>query len=860
MHMLPSRLRTLGPIAIGLVLFLFGLWALHHLLLTIDLAHVIARARATPPMVLIGALAATAVGYIAMIGYDWWALQYLGKSLPPRTVALGGFLGYAFGNTVGISVLSGGAIRYRIYSAAGLNAFDVAALSSYVAIAMGIGLTLVGICALAIHPAVLAQILPVSVSTVQLLAIATAVIVFTGALWLSVTEKTLHLGRHDIAMPAPRVLFGQLGVAALDCAMAAGTLWLLMPIGTPPFISFVAIYAAAAMIGILSHVPGGVGVFETVVITALPASVPVGDAAAALLLFRVIYFLVPFALAFTIVLVNEARLAGGWATRLFGEVSTPMRPIATALSVVVPRLSGAAVLGLGFWFLLVAMMPPLQHISDEVDLVGAVLAEGGTLILALSGVLLIVLSHALMRRVRLAYLLTLAAIAAATVAVLIDGMNIEPAVLSVLALLALLPFRSSFHRRARLTEGVFSPLWIALVIGLLAAAGAFFFLAHKAVPYSNALWLDFTSASATPAALRAGLLVSALLLGFLLYLALRPARAALPAAAQVSDEDVLQILRAQPDPQGWLALTGDKNRVMNTDGSAFVMFATRRNYRIVLGDPLGATDPARALAWEFHEAARRDGATPVFYEVSERHLPLWIDMGYTLHKLGEEAVVNLQEFSLSGSKFKTMRAEYNRAQRDGRQLELCTPPHSDSLLDALEEISDAWLAGQKGAEKGFSVGRFSREYLNQCELALIRCDGRILCFANLLGDPGAVRMGIDLMRYRPSDSDGVMQFLFLSLIEALKERGTSQLSLGLAPLSGLSDHPSARLTSRFGNLIFRHGRAFYNFEGLRRFKQKFRPNWQARYIAIPPGASPYLALAEIALLISGGARNLLSKD
>ncbi|WP_295537601.1 phosphatidylglycerol lysyltransferase domain-containing protein [uncultured Thioclava sp.] len=76
----------------------------------------------------------------------------------------------------------------------------------------------------------------------------------------------------------------------------------------------------------------------------------------------------------------------------------------------------------------------------------------------------------------------------------------------------------------------------------------------------------------------------------------------------------------------------------------------------------------------------------------------------------------------------------------------------------------------------------------------------------------------------------------------------------------LSDRPSAHMPSQFGNLIFRHGAAFYNFEGLRRFKNKFRPDWQPRYVALPPGVSPYLEVVEVAMLISGGARNLIAKD
>jgi phosphatidylglycerol lysyltransferase len=105
----------------------------------------------------------------------------------------------------------------------------------------------------------------------------------------------------------------------------------------------------------------------------------------------------------------------------------------------------------------------------------------------------------------------------------------------------------------------------------------------------------------------------------------------------------------------------------------------------------------------------------------------------------------------------------------------------------------------------------------------------------------------------------MMEFLFLSLIEHFRDTGAREFSLGVAPLSGLSSRSVERMWNRFGRFIFRHGGAFYNFEGLRAFKQKFHPDWRPRYIAVPPGLSPTRAMADIALLIAGGPRGLIGK-
>lgn len=850
--------RNVVPVVLGLGLFGAGLWALYRLLHKVHFADVLHEMKTMPASVLGIALLTTALAYLALIGYDWWALRYLDKKLPTRAVLLGGFLGYAFGNTIGVSVISGGAVRYRIYSAYGLNAFEVAALSSYIALAMGIGLTLVGVIALGLHPAALAGLLPFDEALIQAGALGIAGLTLAVLFGLSFSGRTLRVRRFEISMPSPGILVGQLIVALFDSTMAAATLYVLLPAGAPDFVTFLAIYATATMVGVLSHVPGGVGVFETVVIAAMPPDTDVGTVAAALLLFRSIYFLLPFALAFVVVSLNEARLAGGWAARVFGEVSAPLRPIFTAISGAVPWLVGAWALGFGLYLMAVALMPSVRP-GDSDDLVGAILLEGGALVSAVMGIVLVILSQGLLRRISGAFWLTLAALAGGIVAAILNDVDWRSAAVIAVGALILLPFRHEFHRRTTITEGVFSPAWFAMIGALAIAATLFFFFAHEAMPYSPWSLTEFARDAATPRALRAGLAGSAVLLVFTVYLALQPVRRRRRDSGIVAVEKAVPVIAAQDDPQACLALSGDKELIFAPAEDAFIMYAPQRKSWVAFGDPIGASDSFDALAWEFYEQAQKANCRPVFYEVSARHLPIWIEMGLVLHKVGEEAVVRLQDFSLGGAKFKSMRAAFNRRQREGLVLDILQPPHSDELIATLGGISDAWLGTKAGREKGFSVGRFDAAYLDNFPIAVVRRSGRIVAFANILA-PGAGRMiGIDLMRYLPEVADGMMEFLFLSLIEHYRAAGAEEFSLGVAPLAGLSERRTARLWNRFGRLMFRHGGAFYNFEGLRAFKQKFQPEWRPRYIALPPGLSPMLAMADVAILIAGGPRGLLPR-
>ena len=321
-----QTLQRLFPILVGAALFGAGLYALYHLLRPVDFDEVAAHFRSIPAGVLVQAVLATIVGYASLVFYDWYALRYIGKTLTPGVIALGGFLGYAFGNTIGVSIVSGGAVRYRIYSAVGLNAFEVAAVSGYIAIALGVGLSMIGVAALMIRPEALADYLPFSAATVQLwcgAGLAIAVLLIAG---LSISQRKIRIRGYDLRMPPIGDLAGQVVVTVVDVAAAAYVLWVLLPAGKPDFAMFVAEFAAATMVGVISHVPGGVGVFESIMITTLSPEVPVSDAAAALLLFRLIYYILPFMLGFLVVALNEVRTVSGIGGRLWGRLSCEARP------------------------------------------------------------------------------------------------------------------------------------------------------------------------------------------------------------------------------------------------------------------------------------------------------------------------------------------------------------------------------------------------------------------------------------------------------------------------------------------------------------------------------------------------------
>jgi phosphatidylglycerol lysyltransferase len=221
-------------------------------------------------------------------------------------------------------------------------------------------------------------------------------------------------------------------------------------------------------------------------------------------------------------------------------------------------------------------------------------------------------------------------------------------------------------------------------------------------------------------------------------------------------------------------------------------------------------------------------------------------------KLGEEACVDLEKFSLQGAVNKNLRYSYNKIQKQGYTFEIIPQQQTEGIIDKFQEISDLWLKEKNTKEKKFSLGSFSREYISNFQTAVVRKNADITAFANIWTTEQKEELSIDLMRHLPDCPNGIMDYLFTELMLWGKEQGFEWFNLGMAPLSGLTDNALAPLWHKVGTFVFRHGEHFYNFQGLRQYKEKFNPVWQPRYLACPKGLMLPRILANLAGLISGG--------
>src|SRR5262249_7366069 len=294
----------------------------------------------------------------------------------------------------------------------------------------------------------------------------------------------------------------------------------------------------------------------------------------------------------------------------------------------------------------------------------------------------------------------------------------------------------------------FSVEWVAAILLVVVGIGWLLHFSYKHVEYSRDLWWQFELSGEAPRSLRASvgaMLLLAVIGGWRL---LRPAQPELPEPTPEELAHVDGIVARATRSYACLALLGDKRFLFDASRRGFVMYGVEGRSWIALGDPVGPPEVRRELAWRFRELSDRHGGWTVFYEVGPEQLPLYLDLGLDLRKLGEEARVSLPTFSLEGGARKSLRTVHRRAQRDGLTFQVVPPAGVEALLPDLRATSDAWLAQKRTREKGFSLGFFSRAYLTRFPIAIVRRDGAVVGFSNLFPGAEHEEISCDLMRYR----------------------------------------------------------------------------------------------------------------
>ena len=481
--------------------------------------------------------------------------------------------------------------------------------------------------------------------------------------------------------------------------------------------------------------------------------------------------------------------------------------------------------------------------------------EASHLLASVAGLILLFSARGLVHRLDGAWWLALSIMLLSIPFSLIKGLAVVAPSATLVLVVGLLMSRRQFNRRASL----FAPLtvgWLTAIVFVVAAMAWLLFFAFRDVEYVNELWWQFAFDATAPRALRAVLGVAVFSLAVGLWQLLRPALGDLHLPTLSDLDCARRIIVQQPRTDALLALMGDKSFLFSESGRSFLMFSKWRRTWVALGDPVGEVNEYADLIWRFIELANTHGGRAAFYQIPPASLPLYLDVGLNVLKVGEEGVIPLRDFDLVGARRSGLRYALGRGERDGLDFEFVPSARTPEFLKVIEQISNAWLTSHhEGAEKQFSVAAFDRFFVSAQSLGIVRQRGRPVAFVTIMTTGLKETATVGLMRYRPDTlSRYVMEFLFVRLLLALKEQGYRRFSLGVAPLSGLRRHSLANSWHHIASIIWAIGQRLYSFQGLRSFKEKFGPLWEPRYIATSGPLGAYFALFDISSLVSGSAR------
>jgi phosphatidylglycerol lysyltransferase len=485
------------------------------------------------------------------------------------------------------------------------------------------------------------------------------------------------------------------------------------------------------------------------------------------------------------------------------------------------------------------------------------LRSGSRLFAAFSGFLLVTLAATLLRRKRWAWRLTVSLLILSIVTHLIKGLDYEECLLASILLIQLWRLRSRFTARsdrASIAQG-FRVLGISLLFTLAYGTIGFYILDNRftvngqppnfgwVAALSQTLLIFFTedNAGLAPIGRYATYFIDSLYtigigtLGYALMMLLRPVLLKNNPASQFERLAARRIIdQSGASALARLGLLPDKAYFFSPSGQTVLAYVPKGRAALVLGDPIGPIADQVAVIAAFQTFCQRNDWFPVFYETLPQTLPLYQNAGFQSVQIGEEAIVDLRQFTLKGKAHQNLRTAINRLTKTGHRFVLFEPPIADDLLQQLKPVSDDWLAAKQGAEKRFSIAWFNREHLRHCLVGVVYdSHGQANAFVNLLTGYGQSEVTVDLMRQRSHSENGTMEFLFVSLMQSVQQQGYERFSFSLSPLAGVGTAPASRRIEKGLNYLFEHLNQFYDFKGLHQFKTKFQPRWEPRYLIYP---------------------------
>ncbi len=479
------------------------------------------------------------------------------------------------------------------------------------------------------------------------------------------------------------------------------------------------------------------------------------------------------------------------------------------------------------------------------------ITASGHIFAALTGFVLLTLATNLLRRKRVAWLLTIGLLIISIISNLLKGLDFEESFLSAVLLAQLLLMRHVFTAKSdppSIAQGV-RVLIGALLFTLAYGTIGFYLLDGKfsedfnwseAVGQTLAMFFTEDNLGLKPQSkfgtffANSIYVIAASTITYALLMLLKPVF-----VRDSTEPRERQRAREIVEKYGCSSLAAftllsDKSYYFSPSGRSVIAYVPKGRGAIALGDPIGPIEDRKEVIVAFQQFCQRNDWYPAFYQTLPDEIDIYKSLGFKVLNIGKEGVVDLNAFSLQGKAGKNLRTPLNRMTKMGYKVKFYQPPISHDLLRQMKPVSDEWLQMVQGSEKHFSLGWFDETYLRECEIAVVYSpNSEIVAFTNLVPEYQLNEITNDLMRYRRAIENGMMDFLFISMFQHYKEIGYDSFNIGLSVLAGVGETAESRRLEKVLRYLYKHLERFYNFQGLYAYKDKFHPRWEPRYLVYP---------------------------
>lgn len=803
---------------LGIIIFVGAIMLLSNEMKNYSYQQILDTLEAIPSLKIILALILALSYYLILGGYDVVAFKYINIPLKFKNVVFTCFISNALGNNTGYSMLFGGSIRYRLYSLYNVSMLNVTKVLFFSSATIWFGLLIIGGIVFTFFPVEFSDSKFFFHSSIPL-GIIFLIIVLSYTLLSLFKSKPIKLfNNRTITFPNITITLWQMLLATADWVMASCTLFVLLPAGEISYITLLQIFLVAQMLGILSQVPGGMGVFETAIVMMLPQATESSYVMGALLAYRAIFYFFPLGIALLLLASHEffrAKKRFKVLARFYGGRMASLIPQALSISIFI---GGAVILFSG----VTDVSSSIIHKLD--NYISPVILDSLHFAISAIGITLLFISRGLILRIKRAYKIAVVLLSLLFPLALINGYGYEKIIFLLILLSLVIPAKKYFYRNLSLIAMKLSMLWFSLILAVFILSTWLCFFVYRPDFYSvNKFISVLFSASDSGRSLRVCI---GMLITIIIIVIAETWKRYRYKQSHIDLDNINKISQESSYIYGNYAFENRNIFSMNTN--SYIMYSRINNNAIVFGDPVGDNRAGKELIWDFKEMTELKSINPTFVYLGYKNLKTYDDIGLDIASFGVDANVSLENFSQNLNSVSDIKVLSEKLESLGYSFEIVDKEVFMENKKFVGFIDYQWekdFGNLKNKMFDVSVNA-ANKYI------IIKKDNFISAYAYLLLSADKFEAFVSNVRYTTDCDNKILQYILFKSVVWAKQNKYKWFNLGLTPSDEVIIDDEFTKKAK----IFVFAEHFkYDMAALKEFKSKFNPVWKKKYVAFYTG-------------------------